>query len=85
MISASGTNARIIGLSASEPRIIVSSRPRRRSSRSVKTCPRSGSVPSCASSSPTKATSVSGIDSTVHKCQRAFGGTIFSSPVTSAT
>ena len=39
----------------SEPRISVSSRPRARSIRSVKTWPRSGSMPSCASSIAAKA------------------------------
>ncbi|MFP5406142.1 MAG: acyl-CoA dehydrogenase family protein, partial [Gammaproteobacteria bacterium] len=48
-ISASGASARTIGSSVDEPRIIVSSRPRACSNRSVKTCPRSRSAPSCAS------------------------------------
>ena len=43
------------GLSVSEPRISVSSRPRARSMRSVKTWPRSGSTPSWASSIAAKA------------------------------
>jgi hypothetical protein len=78
--------ARTIGFRLSEPRIIVSSRPRACSIRSVKTWPRSGSAPSCASSSATNATSRSiGMDSAVQRSQRASFGRIFSSPVIRAT
>jgi len=56
-ISASGRSSRMIGFSVSDPRIRVSSRPRARNIRSVKTWPRSGSMPSCASSIAAKAKS----------------------------
>ncbi len=69
----------------SEPRNSVSCRPRARSSRSVKTCPRSGSAQSWISSTPTKSAPISsGIASTVQIQYCARGGAIFSSPVTSA-
>ena len=49
---------KISGFNVAEPRISVSSRPRARSIRSVKTWPRSGSLPSWASSIAAKAKSL---------------------------
>ena len=60
--------------------------PRACSSRSVKTWPRSGSAQSWISSTATNsACRSSGIASTVQANHFASGGTIFSSPVMSAT
>ena len=70
----------------SAPRNMVSTMPRACSSRSVKIWPRSGSAQSWISSTATNSTRrSSGIASTVQEKQRASGGTIFSSPVISAT
>ncbi|PHZ86473.1 hypothetical protein CRD36_00880 [Paremcibacter congregatus] len=70
----------------SDPRNMVSCRPRARISRSVNTCPRSKSAASCISSTARKSTVFSiGMLSTVQTHQRGFFGMIFSSPVTSAT
>ena len=68
------------------PISIVSCRPRAYSSRWVKTWPRSGSAHSWISSTARKSTSrVSGMASTVQTKYCGRGGTIFSSPVISAT
>ena len=68
------------------PSSSVSCRPRRCRMRSVKMWPRSRSPASCTSSIATKAASVSrGIASTVQTEYFAPAGTIFSSPVISAT
>ena len=84
--SAWGNSARTMGAIVAEPSSIVSSRPRACSSRSVKMWPRSRSAHSCTSSTATKATSsLTGIASTVHRRQRAFFGSMRSSPVISAT
>ncbi len=70
----------------SAPRNMVSTMPRACSSRSVKMWPRSASAQSWISSTATNsAARSSGIASTVQANQRASGGTIFSSPVISAT
>ncbi|MBI1331071.1 MAG: hypothetical protein GC166_14335 [Alphaproteobacteria bacterium] len=69
----------------SAPRNSVSSSPRALRSRSVNTCPRSGSAQSWISSMARKLSFRStGIASTVQTKYFASGGTIFSSPVTSA-
>ncbi len=65
---------------------MVSTRPRARSSRSVKTWPRSGSPQSWISSTATKSAPISiGMASTVQTQYCVRSGTIRSSPVTSAT
>ena len=70
----------------SAPRKSVSCRPRALSSRSVKMWPRSGSPQSWISSTARKSAPMStGIASTVETHQAARGGTMRSSPVTSAT
>ena len=70
----------------SAPRNMVSTRPRAFSRRSVKIWPRSGSAQSWISSTARNSTlRSSGMASTVQENQRAPGGTIFSSPVMSAT
>ena len=70
----------------SAPKNWVSCWPRIRSSRSVKTWPRSGSAQSWISSTATKSAPIpSGIASTVQTQYCARSGTIRSSPVTSAT
>ena len=67
MNSASGTRRRMRLRMVAAPRNIVSWVPRARSSRSVKTWPRSGSAASCISSTATNAALwSSGINSTVH-------------------
>ena len=64
--SASGTSSRITPRIVAEPRNWVSLAPRMRSSRSVNTWPRSGSVQSWISSTATKSAPLrSGIASTV--------------------
>ena len=75
------------GFAVAAPRNIVSLAPRARSSRSVKTWPRSRSAISWISSTARNSTSraPTGIASVVQTCQRAPGGTMRSSPVTSAT
>ena len=78
-----GSAARMV----SAPRNMVSRLPRACSSRSVKTWPRSGSAHSWISSTARNSTSRSSRHR-LRRCRRnsaASGGTIFSSPVTSAT
>ncbi|MAJ96687.1 MAG: hypothetical protein CMN42_04060 [SAR116 cluster bacterium] len=70
----------------SAPRKTVSSEPLAFRIRSVKIYPLSGSAANWISSIATKANDFSnGIDSTVQQKYFAFGGIIFSSPVTRAT
>ena len=70
----------------SEPRSMVSLVPRAAKRRWVKTWPRSGSAQSWISSTARNSTSrVSGMASTVQTKYCGRGGTIFSSPVISAT
>ena len=81
-----GISCSISGRIVPAPISMVSARPRRLSSRSVKTWPRSRSAASWISSIATKSTARSrGIASTVQTQKRGRGGLIFSSPVTSAT
>ena len=88
MISALGSSARTIGARLSEPRIIVSSRPRAWS------MPVGEDVAALGVGAELRLVERDegesrgfgvGIDSAVHRNQRASGGRIFSSPVISAT
>ncbi len=84
--STCGTRRVSSGRMVSAPMNIVSTRPRACSSRSVKMCPRSGSAQSWISSTARNSTlRSSGMASTVQANHLASGGTIFSSPVMSAT
>jgi hypothetical protein len=81
-----GTRPAMAPRMVSDPRNSVSCSPRARSSRSVKTCPRSASAQSWISSTATKSAPISsGIASVVQTQYCVRSGTIRSSPVTSAT
>src|SRR5258705_251650 len=85
MKAASGTSWRSRGWMVSAPRNIVSSKPRARRRRSVKTCPRSRSAASWISSTARNSTRrSSGIASTVHTKYRGAAGNMRSSPVIKA-